>query len=333
MNEDGPYPNSADPASPEPSAARVERCTCRGGGREPDPTDDNLRATHELRDLALAVARKLAARIVDDDTQHPAALAAAPEEASDAPGDRPKPQSELSAATLAFQRAERAVRQCILLSTKLHTDRLAWETQAEAMAAKVERERRQRHKSQIERLVKEAIERDAEESGEDSYERLEKLNARIDEDDIESDLGYLADSALVDRLCKDCDVEAPWDRWDGEHWAQEEARTKPPGSVFTGARRSEAPEAGMDAGEPVEAEASQAGPPRAEPVQPEAAAPAATAPEPPEAKPPSPEPGAPYDAAMEARMIMALRTGGWLVALQRDPRLASYIQARLLNRS
>src|SRR6202012_369540 len=147
-----------------------------------------------------------------------------------------------------------------------------WETQAEAMAAKVERERRQRRKSKIGRLVKEAIERDAEENGDDSYERLEKLDARLDEEDIERDLGCLADSALVDRLCKDCGVEAPWQLWDGEYWTQDEARTEPPESVYAGARRGAGREAGPDAVEPVEAE-----PPQPAPTQSEAEAPAASA--------------------------------------------------------
>ncbi len=317
MRKDHRHSPQAEPATPEPSAARTESCTCCSGGREPDPTDDNLRALRRLRDLALGVAEKLAARIMDDD------VPAAPETASEAP----KPQDSLPAMVLAFQRAERGVRQSILLSTKLHADRLAWETQAEAMAAKVERERRQRRKNKIGRLVKEAIECDAEESGEDSYERLEKLNARIDEDDIESDLGFLADSALVDRLCKDCGVEAPWEDWDGEHWAEEEVRDKPPGSVFAGARQSAAPEAGAEEIEPVEDE-----PPQPEPLQPKADEKAASAAEPPEPEPASPEPDNPRETMMKARLVMAMRSGAWLMALQMDPMLAEYVR-QLLNNS
>src|ERR1700733_13376799 len=110
MNKERSKPTQADPAKNEPSAARAESCTCCSRGREPDPTDDNLRALRRLRDLALAVAQKLAARILDDD----AGQAAAPDDAPDAPGEEPKPRSELPAAALAFQRAERGVRQCIL---------------------------------------------------------------------------------------------------------------------------------------------------------------------------------------------------------------------------
>ncbi len=315
MNTDHPHPSPADPASNEPATTRAERCTCRGGGREPDPTDDNMRALHELRDLALAVARKLAARIVDDEARQ----AAAPEAAPDVLHDKPK---QLSVVVLGFQRAERGVRQCVLLSTKLHQDRLAWETQAEAMAAKLERERRERRKKHVERLVKEAIEHGSETLDEE-FERREKLEARLDEDDIESDLGRLADSALVDRLCKDCGVEAPWDLWEDEHWAQEEARHEPPGSVFAGARRSAAPEAEPEAVESVEAE-----PP--EPLQAEAAEPIASAPEP---ESPKPEPDTSFEAQMKARLAVALRSGAWVMALQMDPVLASYLHSRLKDSS
>ncbi len=312
-------PSPADPASPEPAAVRPESCTCCGGGREPDPTDDNLRSLRELKGLALAVARKLAARIVDDEAPPPVAA-----EAPATPRATPKPDPQFPAVVLGFQRAERAVRQSVLLSTKLHQDRLAWETNAEAAAAKRERERRERRKKHVERLVKEAIEHGSENLDEE-FERREKLETRLDEDDIESDLGRLADSALVDRLCKDCGVEAPWDLWDGEHWALEEAQQEPPGSVFAAARRNAAPEPGPEAVEPVEAE-----PPEPEPLLPEVAEPAARAPEP---EPPKPEPDSPHEAQMKARLEMALRSGAWVMALQMDPILASYLHSRLLNSS
>jgi hypothetical protein len=224
MNKERLKPASADPASHEPSVDRAESCTCCGGGREPDPTDDNLRALRRLRDLALAVAAKLAAEILDEDVRHPAAQAAAPEDAADEPGDKPKRHGQRSAVALAFQRIERGVRQCVLLSNKLHDDRLARETQGAAASVKVEQQRRERRKSQVVRLVKEAIERDAEESGADEYERVQKLDARIDEEDIESDIGRIADSAIIARLYKDCGVEAPWELWAGEQWALNEVR-------------------------------------------------------------------------------------------------------------
>src|SRR5277367_5700235 len=109
MNEERPNQTLANPASHEPSAARAEKCTCCGGGVEPDPTDDNLRALRRLRDLSMAVAEKLARQILDEEAPHPAAQAAAPEpeDAPDEPGDAPKRDGQVSAAVLAFQRIER----------------------------------------------------------------------------------------------------------------------------------------------------------------------------------------------------------------------------------
>ena len=263
MTYERPISPQADPARHDPSEARAESCTCCGGGREPDPTDDNLRALRRLRDLSLAVAAKLAARILDEDAQE-----AAPEEAPDERRDAPKPRSELPAVALAFQRTERGVRQCILLSNKLHDDRLARETQREAVSAKAEQQRRERRKSQVARVVKEAIKRDPGEW----HERLQKLDARIDEEDIESDIGRIADSAIIARLCKDCGVAAPWELWAGEHWALEEVRLEPPGSAYAGSPAAAPPEPGPEEVEPVEArpEPEEARPEEPKPPEPKA---------------------------------------------------------------
>jgi hypothetical protein len=351
MNKERPSHAPADPASNEPSEARAESCTCCSGGREPDPTDDNLRTLRSLKELSMAVARKLAARILDDDAPHQAA--------PDQPGDTPKQHDKLSAAALAFQRAERGVRQNILLSNKLHDDRLARETQKAAVSAEAEQQRRERRKRQVKRLAKEAIRR----STGDRAERLEKLDARIDEEDIDSDIGRLADSAIIARLLQDCGVAVPWDLWAGEHWAQEEIRLEPAGSAYAGWSPAAPPEPEPEEAEPVEVKSPQpaplqpkadepvasaaeppeprpdevesieAEPPRPEPLQPEAEAPTASAPERPEPEPPEPEPDNPYEARMKARLAMALHSGAWIRVLQTDPMLASYVQARLNDSS
>jgi hypothetical protein len=359
MNKERPNPTQADPASNEPSAARVESCTCCGGGREPDPTDDNLRTLRRLKDLAMAVAEKLAARILGEDVPHQAAQAAAPVEAPDELGDAPKPRDKLPAATLAFQRAEREVRQNILLSNKLHDDRLAREMQRQAMSTQAEQQRRERRKSQVKRLAREAIKR----STGDRAERLEKLDARIDEEDIESDIGRLADSAIIARLCRDCGVAVPWELWAGEHWAQDEIRLEPEGSAYAGWSPAAAPEPGPEEAEPVEAKPPQpeppeakaeppaestperpepeaaavepveAEPPRPEPLQPQAEDTPASAPERPQPEPVKLEPDNPHEARMKARLAMAMCSGAWIRVLQTDPMLASYVQSRLNDSS
>ena len=284
------------------------------------------------------MAAKLAARILDEDDASPAAQEAAPEDVPDEPGDAPKPRSELPAVALAFQRAERGVRQCILLSNKLHDDRLARETQREAMSAKAEQQRRERRKSQVARVVKEAIRRNPRSTAGDTYDRLQKLDARIDEEDIESDIGRIADSAIIARLCRDCGVKAPWELWAGEHWALEEVRLKPAGSAYAGSPHAASPhtappKSGPEAVEPVEAKPRQAEPPQAEPPRPEAEESAANAAKPPEPEPPGPEPDNSYQARMRARLAMALSSGAGVQVLQTDPALAEYVRSRLNNSS
>ena len=281
----------------------------------------------------MAVAEKLAAQILDEDAEHPAAQAATPEDVPDEPGDTPKRHSQFQAAVLAFPRIERGARQCILLSNKLHDDRLARAMRTAAASAQAEQQHRQRRKSLIGRLAKEAIKRDAVASGGYAHDRLEKLDLRIDEEDIESDIGRIADSAIIARLLKDCGIEAPWELWAKEHWALEEARLKPPGSVYAGSSHAASPhtappESGPDEVEPVEAK-----PPQPEPLQPKADEPAASAAELPEPEPPKPEPDNPYEARMKARLAMAMHSGAWLQVLQTDPVLATYVRSRLNNSS
>jgi hypothetical protein len=354
MNKERPNPTPADPASNEPAAARAESCTCGGGGREPDPTDDNLRTLRRLKDLAMAVAEKLAARILDEEVRQPAAQAAAPEKAPDEPGDALKRRDQVPAAALAFQRSERGVRQCILLSNKLHDDRLARETQRKAVSEQAEQQRRERRKSRVKRLAKEAIRR----SAGDRAERLQKLDARIDEEDIDSDIGRIADSAIIARLCKDCGVEVRWELWGGEHWAQEEVRLKTPGSAYAGWPPAAPLEPGPEEVEPVEVKPPQpkadepaasaperpgpepeevepveAEPPRPEPLQPKAEDSTASAPEGPEPEPPKLEPDNPYEAGMKARLARAIGSGAWMQVLQTDQALAGYVRSRLYNSS
>jgi hypothetical protein len=206
------------------------------------------------------------------------------------------------------------------------------------VSAKAEQQRRERRKSQVARLVKQAIKRDAGEW----YERLQKLDARIDEEDIESDIGRIADSAIIARLCQDCGVEAPWKLWAGEHWAQEEVRRQVPGSPFARPPVAEPEPAEMPEAEPEPQEAKPepaaakpeaAEPPEPEPLQPQADEPAASAPERPEPEPPKPEPDNPYETRMKARLAMAMHSGAWLQVLQTDPVLATYVRSRLNNSS
>jgi hypothetical protein len=53
------HPSSlqADPASHDPSGARTATCTCCGGARQPDPTDDFIAMLKEYAQLGMRLAR------------------------------------------------------------------------------------------------------------------------------------------------------------------------------------------------------------------------------------------------------------------------------------
>src|SRR5271167_1849372 len=138
----------ADPASHEPSEARRESCTCCGHGREPDPTDDFMRMLKRLAHLGMEMAERRAAR--------DAVQAEAPAAPSNAPDQ----------AALALHRLTSLVRLSMALSIKFHTDRLEREKQGDALQATAERQRKTRLKTQLKRLVEQAIEHQADQARE-----------------------------------------------------------------------------------------------------------------------------------------------------------------------
>ncbi len=223
----------ADPARHDPAGVRGTICACCGRAPEPDPTDENLRMLRRASQLSLEAMERAT-------TRSQRAMAADPDPNYDA-ADR---------ADLSLERAGRALRFCIALSEKLHANRLEREKKAAAGDAAETKQRKARHKAQVERLVKEAIEHEAErltESETESYNETEfdelaeierqqalheALAARLEEEDIEQDLGHRPTSELVGRLCDDFRVKPLWQRWGTQHWALEEVRREVPGSPF-----------------------------------------------------------------------------------------------------
>ena len=272
MNEQPETP-SADPASHEPSAARPATCTCSGGAREPDPTDDYMRMLRRLAEIGMARAEQLHRQSEDAAKVRRAEPAAPPD--ADAP-DLSKP--DRSKHDLALHRTGRMVRQCMLLSLKFYNERLERDKQATAAHAVVEQRRKARRKQQIERVVKQAIERekqceDADEEDDfDLYGLQRALSERLDEDDIERDLDRCSRGELIARICREFGIEPNWQLWRQQQWALEEARLKPLGSPY-----AEPPAPDPDATEP-----EAATPPEPEPE----------APEPEKSEPPGPEPEA-----------------------------------------
>ena len=348
-------PSPADPASHEPSEARSANCTCCGGTRQPDPTDDFIVMLKEYAQLGMRLARVAVARAEEGGASHaatpvPAAAPAEPAVAAESAAEDPdagkqaaERRTALKLADLAYSRAGRSIRLSMNLATKFHGDRLERDKKIESVEVDAERQRRGRRKGQLRRLATDAIKRHTEreierqleaeeidevdeEAKEDALETFyEALHERLNEEDIERDLDIRPTSDLFGRICQDLGIEPDWERLGRMFWALEEIRRNVPGSRFTGPPKP--------APEPAAAKPAEPEPPEAKALQPQADEPAASAPERPEPEPPRPEPDNPYETRMKARLAMAMHSGAWLQVLQTDPVLATYVRSRLNNSS
>jgi hypothetical protein len=82
------------------------------------------------------------------------------------------------------------------------------------------------HRSEVERLVIEAAEREVED--EEALDGvLEALEERLDQDEAYWDLDDMPLREAVERLCADLELTPDWSRWEGEGWPP-----KPPFSRF-----------------------------------------------------------------------------------------------------
>jgi hypothetical protein len=280
----------------------------------------------ELAGLGMRLARLVTVRAEQEEAARgvavPAAAPAEPAAAAELDADDPdlsnlpsEPRNTLPTAVLALQRVARTVRLCMALSHKLYYDRLERERKTAADYAVAEQTRTARRKQQIERVVKQAIDREIarrepECASKDErlglYDLDRELSERLDEEDIERDLGRCPTGELVGRVCRDIGIEPDWDLWRTDHWAVEEARLKPPGSPY-------------------------AVPPEPEEPKPETAKP--PEPEPEAAKPPEPEPEAAKPEAPAAQPTRSLARTPTLTPEQKraaDER-AAYIRSKIYN--
>jgi len=187
---------SAGPACDEPAEARAERCSCCGGTRAAESSDDFLRMLKRLAEMGTALAERVF-------TEAMAEPAKAPEAAAPAPKPSPVPQT----AVLSFHRLSRTVRQSIMLSAKLQNDRLEREKKPESRAAAPKPPRRSREKDEVESRVKDAIERESEGDAlvQETLERA--LQERLESIDVERDLKRYSPDEIARQICQEIGVE------------------------------------------------------------------------------------------------------------------------------
>ena len=319
----------ADPARHDPSEARPANCTCCGGTREPDPTDDFILMLKEYAQLGMRLARVAVARAEEDESvpaaapTEPAVTAQSEAEDPDTGKREAERRNTLKLADLAYSRAGRSIRLSMKLALEFHNNRLERDKKIESVETDAERNRRGRRKGQLRRLATDAIKRHTEreierqleaeeidevdeEAKEDALETFyEALHERLNEEDIERDLDIRPTSDLFGRICQDLGIEPDWERLGRMFWALEEIRRNVPGSRFTG-------------------------PPKPAP-EPAAAKP--EEPEPPEPKAEAPEPEVPK---AEAPVEPPKRNIDWYRTPEHQRELEEYrarIRAELASRS
>jgi hypothetical protein len=221
----------ADPASPEPSR-----------------TDRRIRMLDRMAELGM---ERLERRCAEDREE-----AEARRRAGQVTGMilTQAQRASRDAGEVMFQQTTRANRLCMALAEKFQNDRSARERQDSVDREADEKQRKARDKAQLERLVKEAIEHDhraerddekdpgdepegraearARARAEDAAYWTKQVSERLTEADVERDLGKCPFSALVERLCREMRIEPPWEIWQDEDWAQEEARLGIEGSPY-----------------------------------------------------------------------------------------------------
>src|SRR5579859_422582 len=185
---------SADPACDEPSA---ECCSCCGGTRAAESSDDFLRMLKRLAEMGTALAERVFTEAMAEPAKAP--------EAEVAPPPRPSPVPQT--AVLSFHRLSRTVRQSIMLSAKLQNDRLEPEGKPTSSEAAPKPPRRSREKDEVESRVKDAIERESEGDAlvQETLERA--LQERLESIDVERDLKRYSPDEIARQICQEIGVE------------------------------------------------------------------------------------------------------------------------------
>ena len=223
-----------DAAPNGPSPERRESCACEAAevAEGAERRERHLRMLRELGEIGMTLARAVGQRALEEAK----ALDQAGAEASSAEPAARKSGPDLA---LVFTRLSRSVRQTLALEQRIAEGKLTpvprpipagvLNRQAER-AADAEEDRRERRKDQVERLVKEAIA--TEHAGAAAVNLEYKMRDRLEDEDIDRDIGTQPIGALVARICWDLGLGPDWSQWSQDYWATEEIRTKAPGSPY-----------------------------------------------------------------------------------------------------
>jgi len=212
---------SADTTQAGPSSERMEGCAPSSESSE--RTERHLRMLQRLAEIGMELAEAVGRQALEQ------------AKAASEPAETPRqPGPDLG---LVFTRLSRSVRQTVALEARIAEEPLtpravsaaALDKQAERVAL-AETDRRHRRKAQVGRIVKQAI--NAELTGIKAYQRERELRERLEDEDVETDIGDHPIGEIIARICWDLGLDPNWRRWAEDHWAVQEARTKAPGSPY-----------------------------------------------------------------------------------------------------
>jgi hypothetical protein len=206
--------DAASAEAPDPAVLRAER---------------RLRMLEKLAQMEMELAEALQRQAIAAASPAPPAPLPAPDAAAtSATGAAPDTVDDLSAAfariarslrlTLALQaRAEEQLRALLAGEAARLEVRRAAASRREAEEAGA---RSDRHRNEVERLVREAAEREVEDEA--ALEGvLEALEERLDDDEAYWELDRMTLREAVERLCGDLELAPDWSRWEGGGWTPE----------------------------------------------------------------------------------------------------------------
>ena len=206
-----PTPSPLSFADPNEAPVAVVEGGCVGG---PERTERHLRMLAELAEIGMDLARHVRLQALGlaeagaGDCWGGAA-AALPEAAPSRVNARGELGADLG---LVFSRVARAVRQTVALEARLASDALAQsqgreqrEAAAEARLAASERARVRKQKDRVRGLVEAAISAEAE--GRDGENLRLDLDERLEDPDVEAELGWRPIGVIVAAICDDLGIK------------------------------------------------------------------------------------------------------------------------------
>jgi hypothetical protein len=249
-----------------PCSAGADVARGDAGGVAAERAERHLRMLAELAEIGMELARDLRRQVLGE----PGTEAVQPDPAqSDIAAGRVGGTDLRADLGLVFSRIARAVRQTVALEARLAAEAQAREQQDAAVQASrmaAQRARAKQQKERVKRLVEEAIASEAD--GRDAEGLLLDLDERLDDPDVEAELGWRPLGVIVAGICENLGIEIDLSGFSDAELGFDRASMRPNAETGTDAQLAPAktgPNTGFaaDTGDPPAALFPSPWPPRA----------------------------------------------------------------------